>query len=168
MSKFPEQRIGVLVDIQNLYHSAKVLYKKKVNFNLLLKQAASKRKLIRAIAYGITTEERSEKNFFNSLIRAGYELKTKELQIFKDGMKKGDWDVGISIDAIKLAEKLDVIVLVSGDGDFEPLVRYLQYNKGVRVEIMAFKKSSSHLLLEAADDFVDLGQGGNQSKFLKK
>ncbi len=163
MSKFAEQRIGVLVDIQNMYYSSKVLYKKKTNFKEILKSATGDRKLIRAIAYGVKTEEGLEEKFFDSLDKVGYEVKTKDLQIFKGGMKKGDWDVGIAIDAIKLANNLDVIVLVSGDGDYEPLVRYLQYNKGVRVEVMAFKKSSSHLLLDVADDFIDLGEGG---KFL--
>ncbi len=163
MAKFKEQRVGILVDIQNMYYSSKVLYGKKTNFQEILKVATNGRKLIRAIAYGIKTEEGLEEKFFESLSKVGYEVRTKDLQVFRGGMKKGDWDVGITIDAIKLADNLDVIVLVSGDGDYEPLVRYLQYNKGVRVEIMAFKKSSSHLLLEAADDFIDLGKG---SQFL--
>lgn len=156
MSKFPDQRIGVLIDIQNIYYSAKVVYKKKADFSEILKQAIAGRKLVRAIAYGISTEEKSEEKFFESLERAGFEVKSKELQIFKGGMKKGDWDVGITIDAIKLANNLDVIVLVSGDGDYVPLVRYLQFNKGIRVEIMAFGESCSHKLVEEADDFSDL------------
>jgi len=163
MSKFPEQRIGILVDIQNMYYSSKVLYKKKTNFKEILKKATGDRKLIRAIAYGVKTEEGLEEKFFESLEKVGYEVKTKDLQIFRGGMKKGDWDVGIAIDAIKLANNLDVIVLVSGDGDYEPLVRYLQYNKGVRVEVMAFKESSSHLLLDVADDFTNLSE---DQKFL--
>ena len=158
MAKFPEQRVGVLVDIQNMYYSSKVLYKRKTNFKEILKQAVGNRKLIRAIAYGIKTEEGLEEKFFESLVKAGYEVKTKDLQVFRGGMKKGDWDVGITIDAVKLASNLDVIVLVSGDGDYVPLVRYLQYNKGTRVEIMAFKESSSRLLLEVADDFTNLSE----------
>jgi len=157
MAKFKEQRVGVLVDIQNMYYSSKVLYKKKTNFKEILKGATDGRKLIRAIAYGVKTEEGLEEKFFDSLEKAGYEVKSKDLQIFRGGMKKGDWDVGIAIDAIKLANNLDVIVLVSGDGDYQPLVQYLQYNKGVRVEVMAFKKSCSHLLIDVADDFIDLG-----------
>lgn len=165
MSKFPEQRVGVLVDIQNMYYSARVLYKKKTNFKEILKEAVAGRKLIRAIGYGIKTEEETEKKFFESLEKAGYEVMTKDLQIFKGGMKKGDWDVGIAIDAIKLANNLDVIVLVSGDGDYIPLVKYLQFNKGVRVEIMAFKESCSHKLIEEADDFVNLSE---DKKFLMR
>lgn len=165
MAKFTNQRIGVLVDIQNMYYSARVLYKKKVNFKEILKEAVGGRQLIRAIGYGITTEEGLEEKFFESLEKAGYELKTKDLQVFKGGMKKGDWDVGIAIDAIKLANNLDVIILVSGDGDYIPLVNYLQFNKGVRVEIVAFKESCSHKLIEEADDFLNLSE---DKKFLMK
>lgn len=156
MSKFPEQRVGIFIDIQNLYYSAKVLYGKKTNFKEILKNATADRKLIRAIAYGIQTEEKTEGKFFESLENAGYEVKTKDLQIFKGGMKKGDWDVGIAIDAITLAESLDVIVLVSGDGDYIPLINYLRYNKGVRIEIMAFEESASSKLIQESDDFINL------------
>jgi uncharacterized LabA/DUF88 family protein len=146
-----------------MYYSARVLYKKKVNFKEILKDAVSGRQLIRAIAYGIRTEEGLEEKFFESMEKAGFEVQTKDLQIFKGGMKKGDWDVGIAIDAIKLASNLDVIVLVSGDGDYIPLVKYLQFNKGVRVEIVAFKESCSHKLVEEADDFINLSEN---KKFL--
>ena len=165
MAKFSNQRIGVLIDIQNMYYSARVLYKKKVNFKEILKDAVSGRQLIRAIAYGIRTEEGLEEKFFESMEKAGFEVKTKDLQIFKGGMKKGDWDVGITIDAIKLANNLDVIVLVSGDGDYIPLLKYLQFKKGVRVEIMAFKESCSHKLIEEADDFTNLS---DNKKFLMR
>lgn len=163
MAKFPEQRIGVLVDIQNMYYSANAIHKKKTNFGAILKEAVANRKLVRAIAYGVATEEGLEGKFFESLAKQGYEVKTKDLQIFRGGMKKGDWDVGITIDAIKLAEKLDAIVLVSGDGDYIPLVKYLQFNKGVRVEVMAFVESCSKKLQEEADDFINLSQ---DKKFL--
>ena len=162
--KFPEQRVGILVDIQNMYYSAKVLYKKKVNFKEVLKSGVSGRKLIRAIAYGIKTIEGLEKNFFEALQKSGFEVKTKDLQIFPGGAKKGDWDVGMAVDAIKLAEHLDVVVLVTGDGDFIPLVEYLQNTKGCRVEIIAFAESASGKLIESADDFTNLSE--NKRKFL--
>jgi len=162
--KFPEQRVGVLVDIQNMYYSAKVLYKKKVNFKEVLKTAVSSRKLIRAIAYGIKTIEGLEKNFFDALQKSGFEIKTKDLQIFPGGAKKGDWDVGLAVDAIKLAEHLDVVVLVTGDGDFIPLVEYLQNTKGCRVEVIAFSESASGKLAESVDDFTNLSD--NKRKFL--
>ncbi len=160
----PEQRVGVLIDIQNLYYSARILYKKKVNFNSAVKEAVGDRKLIRAIAYGIKTIENLEKNFFEALNKGGIEVKTKDLQIFPDNSKKGDWDVGIAVDAIKLSKNLDVIILMSGDGDFIPLMEYLQGTTGCRVEIVTFAESASAKLIEKADSFINLST--NKKKFL--
>ena len=154
--KHKEQRVGVFIDTQNLYHTAKNIYGCKVNFDQVVKDGLAGRSLTRAVAYVITTESGEEKGFFEALEKMGIETKTKNLQIFSGGAKKGDWDVGIAIDAIKLADKLDVIVLVSGDGDYLPLVSYLQNNKGCLVEVMAFRKTCSSRLIEEADDFIDL------------
>ncbi|MFH1402517.1 MAG: NYN domain-containing protein [Patescibacteria group bacterium] len=154
--KHKEQRIGVFIDTQNLYHSAKNLYHTKVNFKRVMEDAIAGRALIRAIAYVITTEAEEEKSFFEALEKLGIETKTKDLQIFFGGAKKADWDVGIAVDAIKMAPKLDSIILVSGDGDFVPLVEYLKTNEGCQVEVIAFGKSSSAKLIEASDDFLDL------------
>lgn len=156
MIKHREQRVGILIDVSNMYHSAKNLFGKKVNFKQILDQAVADRKLIRATAYVIRTEDREEMPFFEALSKQGFEVKMKDLQIFAGGAKKADWDVGIAIDAIKLADKLDVIVLVSGDGDYLPLVSYLQNNKGCLVEVMAFRQTASSRLIEESDDFTDL------------
>lgn len=164
MAKFSDQRVGVLVDIQNLYYSARVLYSKKVNFKAVLEAGTNERKLIRALAYGIKTTEGMEEKFFEALTKSGYDVMTKDLQIFPDGSRKGDWDVGIAIDAIKMAAKLDVIVLVSGDGDYVHLVEYLQNTFGCRVEVIAFAESASAKLLEKADDFMNLSD--NKKRFL--
>lgn len=161
---FKEQRVGVLVDIQNLYYSAKVLHKKKVNFGAALKACAGERKLIRAIAYGIKTAEGLEEKFFDALGKQGFEVKTKDLQIFAGGAKKGDWDVGIAVDAIKMSKSLDAIVIVSGDGDYIPLVKYIQSTTGCRVEGAAFLESTSGKLVEELDDFINLSE--NKRKFL--
>lgn len=164
MAKFKEQRVGVLVDIQNMYYSARVLFSKKTNFKRILEEAVSERKLIRAFAYGIRTEEGLEEKFFEALENAGYDVKTKDLQIFPGGAKKGDWDVGITVDAVKMAKSMDVIVLVSGDGDYIPLVEYLQNTFGCRVELMAFRESASAKLIETVDEFTDLSD--NKRLFL--
>jgi len=164
MAQFKEQRVGVLVDIQNLYYSARVLYKKKVNFGQLLKLGVGERKLIRAIAYGIKTLEGQEEKFFEALAKQGFEVKTKDLQIFPGGAKKGDWDVGIAVDAIKMSKSLDAIILVSGDGDYIPVVEYIQNTTGCRVEVMAFHESASGKLLEKVDGFIDISE--NKKKFL--
>lgn len=149
------QRIAVLIDVQNLYHSAKNLYKSRVNFRAVLKLAVAQRNLIRAFAYVIKTKSGEEKAFFEALIKLGIETRVKDLQEFHGGMKKGDWDVGITIDAVRIAPAVDTIVIASGDGDFVQLVEYLK-NQGKRVEIIAFGRSSSLKLKEAVDDFLDL------------
>jgi uncharacterized LabA/DUF88 family protein len=154
--KHKQQRVGIFIDAQNLYHSAKNLYKRKVNFGEVVKEALTGRVLIRAIAYVITSEAGDEKGFFDALKKMGIETKTKDLQIFAGGSKKADWDVGMAIDAVKLAPKLDAIVLLTGDGDFIPLVEYLQVNEGCQVEVVSFGRSSSAKLIEKADDFFDL------------
>ena len=163
MIKHAEQRIGILVDVSNMYHSAKNLYNRRVNFKNILTEAVAGRKLIRATAYVIKSDNEDEMNFFEALSQQGFEVKMKDLQTFAGGAKKGDWDVGIALDAIRLADKLDVIILVSGDGDYLPLVSYLQNNKGCLVEIMAFRKTCSARLIEESDDFMDLS---SSPKFL--
>ena len=155
--KHKEQRVGVFIDTQNLYHSARNLYQARVNFGAVLKDAVAGRKLVRAVAYVITTEAGDEKNFFEALTKLGIETKTKDLQIFAGGAKKADWDVGIAVDAIQMSPKLDTVVLVSGDGDYVPLVKYLQ-NSGTQVECVSFGKSTSGKLREAVDDFLDLSE----------
>jgi len=153
---YKQQRVGVFVDVQNLYYSAKNLYHSKINYNGILKEAVNNRSLIRAIAYVIRAAIEEEKTFFDALEKIGFEVKAKDLQIFYGGMKKGDWDVGIAMDAIELASKLDVVVLVSGDGDYLPLVEHLKRSSGCKIEVMAFGRSASSKLKEAADEFIDL------------
>ena len=161
---YKEQRVGVFVDVQNLYYSARNVYKSKVNFRAILMEAIKGRNLIRAIAYVIRADVKDEENFFDALKNLGYEVKEKDLQIFYGGAKKGDWDIGIAMDLIELAPKLDTVVLVSGDGDFVPLVRHLKHALGCYVEVMAFGKSSSQKLIEDADNYLDLDS--DPQKFL--
>jgi len=153
--KQKEQRVAMLIDTQNLYHSARNLYGAKVNFGAILKEAVSGRHLVRAIAYVITTETEDEKSFFEALNSLGIETKTKDIQIFFGGAKKADWDVGLAVDAVRLAPKVDAIILASGDGDFVPLVEYLKF-MGTQVEVITFGRSASGRLREVADDFIDM------------
>jgi uncharacterized LabA/DUF88 family protein len=161
---YKEQRVGVFVDVQNLYYSARYIYKSKVNFRTILKEAVKGRHLIRAIAYVIKADVKDEVNFFDALKNLGYEVKEKDLQVFPGGARKGDWDIGIAMDMIELAPKLDTVILVSGDGDFVPLIRHLKHALGCYVEVMAFGKSSSQKLVEEADNSIDLDS--DPSKFL--
>lgn len=164
--KNEDQRVAVLVDVQNMYYSARSLYDAKVNFGNLMAAAVENRKLVRAVAYVITTgeEDEKEKAFFDALYKAGFDIKQKEIQIFKGGAKKGDWDVGISIDAISMAEKVDSIILLSGDGDYVPLAEYLKLAKGCAVEVVAFGQTCSYKLKEIADFFIDIEK--DPKKFL--
>lgn len=159
--KHPEQRVAILIDTQNLYHSAKNLYRTKVNFGNVVKTALGNRKLIRALSYVVNTESGEESAFFEALEKLGIEIKTKDLQIFYGGAKKADWDVGLAIDAIKLAHKVDAIVLATGDGDFIPLVEYVK-SQGCQVECITFGRSASSRLRETVDDFIDMDENPHQ------
>jgi uncharacterized LabA/DUF88 family protein len=154
--KHKDQRVGVFIDAQNLYHSAKNLYHRKVNFGEILKMAVGDRKLVRAIAYVIASDSEEEKGFFDALVKAGIETKIKDLQVFADGAKKADWDVGLAIDCVKMAPKLDAIIIMSGDGDYIPAIEYMKVAHGCQVEVVSFGRSSSGRLKEATDLFIDL------------
>lgn len=165
MQDHPSQRVGVFVDVQNLYYSARAMHGSNVNFAKLLQNAVGDRQLIRAIAYVIKSEAPKEQGFFDALSKAGLEISSKDIQVFGDGQKKGDWDVGIAVDAIKIADKLDVVVLATGDGDFVPLVNYLKENKGCLVEGISFERSTSAKLLEVLDNHTDLATNPRQFLF---
>jgi uncharacterized LabA/DUF88 family protein len=165
------QRVGIFIDVQNLYHSAKNLYRGRVNYKELLKNLVGGRQLIRAMAYVVKSEgivpvatdhaakvgaKATESSFFEALQDAGLELRLKDLQVWSDGAKKADWDVGMAVDAIRMASFLDVVILVTGDGDFIPLVDYLKWGQGRLVEVAAFRRSASAKLQEAADTFINL------------
>ncbi|OGG38007.1 hypothetical protein A2116_01440 [Candidatus Jorgensenbacteria bacterium GWA1_49_17] len=153
----PSQRVGVFIDVQNVYHSAKNLFNSRVNFKELLKNVIADRHLIRAMAYVVKSETAlGEESFFEALRKTGLELRLKDLLIFSGGAKKADWDVGLAVDAIRMASALDVVVLVTGDGDFVPLVEYLKWGLGKQVEVAAFSRTTSSRLREVADSFTEL------------
>jgi uncharacterized LabA/DUF88 family protein len=176
-AQYPNQRVGIFIDVQNLYHSARNIYHGRVNYEELIKHLVGERQLIRAVAYVVKSEgiidipatrhtpgqgqnaaaeASAEGSFFEALEKAGLELRMKDLQVWADGAKKADWDVGMAVDAIRMSSFLDVIVLVTGDGDFIPLVDYLKWGAGRVVEVAAFRRSASAKLQEAADRFVNI------------
>ncbi len=152
---YREQRVAVFVDVQNMYYSAKNLYSSKVDFGRVLQQAVGPRKLVRAFAYVIKADVGLEKEFFDALDKIGFEVREKELQTFVDGTKKGDWDVGICMDIVRMLPKVDAIVLVSGDGDYYDLLEYSK-SRGVRAEVIAFGKTGSSKLFDSADNVFDM------------
>lgn len=159
--KHPDQRVGVFIDVQNMYYSAKNLYGKKVNFGNIVKEVVGDRKLIRAIAYVVRTESQEEQPFFEALYNLGIETREKDLQVYDSGFKKADWDVGLAVDAIRLAPSLDAVVIVSGDGDYLPLVEYLQKSSGKQVEVAAFAQTTNSRLIAEVDDYLDLSDEPN-------
>lgn len=158
--KHESQRVAVIIDTQNLYHSAKNLHKSRVNFGAVVEQAVAGRQLIRAVSYVVNTESGEESAFFEALEKIGIEIKTKDLQIFYGGAKKADWDVGMAVDAIKIAPKVDAIVFATGDGDFIPAVEYIK-SLGCQVEAITFGRSASSGLRAAVDDFIDMDDDPN-------
>ena len=151
-----DQRVGVFVDVQNMFYSAKHQYNAKLNFASLLEATVRGRRLVRAIAYIVQTPEIDQSAFIAMLKSTGYEVRSKELILRPDGSAKGDWDMGMAIDTIAMAPKLDVIVLVSGDGDFCALVHMLK-SQGVRVEVYAFPHSVAEELKHAATEYYSMG-----------
>jgi len=153
----PGQRVAVLVDAQNLYHSAQSLYTNNIDYSSLLEKSVQGRELTRAIAYVIRADSPEGESFFEALTDIGFETKIKDIKTFSDGSKKADWDLGMSLDAVTLAEHVDTIVLCTGDGDFSRLCSHMRH-EGVRVEVMGFESSTAEELKEAADSFVDLSE----------
>lgn len=161
--KHKEQKVAIFIDVQNLYYSARHLHSRKVNFAEIVKTALAGRKLIRAIAYVVSTKTGEEKPFFEALAKVGIETKEKELQEFFGGAKKADWDVGIAMDMVRISPNVDAVVLVSGDGDYAPVIEYTK-SQGKQAEVIAFGRTTSAKLREASDDFIDLDK--NVRKFL--
>jgi uncharacterized LabA/DUF88 family protein len=153
----PAQRVAVLADAQNLYHTAQSLHSRNVDYDALLSEAVADRELVRALAYVIRADSPEEESFFDALTEIGFETKIKEIRTFGDGSKKADWDVGMSLDAVTLADHVDVVVLCTGDGDFGRLCSHLRH-EGVRVEVMGFSESTADSLVDAADAHVDLSE----------
>lgn len=155
MFKRPDQRVAIFIDTQNMYHSAKHIFSARVNFPAVVAAAVGDRHVIRAIAYVAKSKTGEEQAFFEALTQNGIELKMKDVQEFASGQKKADWDVGMAIDAVAIAPKVDVVVLVTGDGDFVPLIEHLQ-SRGVLCEVVAFDSSTNARLKEIASSFLDL------------
>ena len=151
------QRVAVIADSQNLYHTAHSLHSRNLDYTALLEAAVDDRELVRAIAYVIRAESPAEEDFFEALRDIGFETKIKEIKTFADGSQKANWDLGMCLDAVTLASKVDTVVLASGDGDFERLCTHLRH-EGVRTEVIGFESSTAEELVAAADDFLDMSE----------
>jgi len=157
-SKFvKKETIALFVDSQNLYYSARMGYAAKVNYEKLLRLITGTRNLIKAYAYIVQPPEGDVKPFATSLERIGYIVKTKDVRTRANGSAKANWDMGIALDILGILDRVDTIVLASGDGDFVPLIDFIK-GKNKRVEIFAFPDNTAYDLKEKADRFAPLGE----------
>jgi len=147
-------RVGVFVDVQNMFYAARGV-NARLDFDVLLQTATRNRRLIRAVAYVVEAREIDQSGFIALLRTKRYEVKRKDLKVRSDGSFKGDWDMEIALDALEMADALDVVVLVTGDGDFTGLVQKLK-TRGPRVEVYSFPQNTAKELREAADKFVPI------------
>jgi uncharacterized LabA/DUF88 family protein len=166
----PAERVAVFVDGANLYHSIKNYYRGVLDYGRLLSAAVGGRKLLRATFYIVEKQEADEgpgaRSFVYNLNRFGYKVRSKPLVVHEtttpEGEKsvshKGDWDVGIIVDMVRLADRADTYVLVSGDGDYVEAVEYLQSEKGLRVEAISAAQCTSQTLLDTCDLHTDLSE----------
>ena len=152
-----DARVGVFVDVQNVFYAARQ-FNARVDFEKLLEATVGKRRLIKAIAYVVQSPEVDQTSFVSMLQQKSYEVKRKDLRLRSDGSAKGDWDMGMAIDMIGLADKLDVVVIVSGDGDFVSLVHLLK-TMGPKVEVFSFIHNTARDLVQAADSYYSIDEG---------
>lgn len=149
--------LGIYVDVQNLYYAARDLGG-KVDYKKLKEWIVGSRKLEKANAYIILNLSiPDQRKFLHALENYGFNIRAKSIKTFDNGHQKGNWDLGMAMDMIEDSEHLDIVALVSGDGDFAPVVRMLRKN-GVKVEVYAFLHSLSYELREAADSFFPLSE----------
>jgi len=151
------QRVAILIDVQNMYYAARNLYNSKLEFSRLLQVLIRGRRLTRAIAYIVERPGMEQEKFVEVLRRNGYEVRKKILIERSDGSQKGDWDLGIALDAVSMADKIDSVVLVTGDGDFVNLVHFLM-NRGVRVEIASFPETTALELIRSCSYYHRLNE----------
>jgi uncharacterized LabA/DUF88 family protein len=152
--KESDKRVGVFIDVQNVYYGARRL-KGKLDFDALMESAIVDRRLIQCTAYVVESKEIDQSGFIARLQQKAIEVRRKSLRVRADGSSKGDWDMELALDILDAAANLDIVVLVSGDGDFTSLVKRVK-RIGPRVEVIAFPRNTAKSLLEAADRFQPL------------
>ncbi len=152
------ERVAIFVDVQNVYYTVRDAYKRNFDYNKFWAAATAGRDVVKAVAYAIDRGDQKQREFQNILRAIGFEVKLKPFIQRADGSAKGDWDVGITLDAIEYAEQADVIVLVSGDGDFDLLVTKIREVHGRKVEVYGVPQLTANSLMSAASEFIAIDQ----------
>jgi len=152
------QKLVVLVDVQNIYYTTKQSYDCNFDYNKFWAKATSNRQVMKAVAYAIDRDDEKQRQFQNILRAIGFEVKLKPFIQRVDGSAKGDWDVGITLDAIEYAKEADVVVLASGDGDFDLLVEKIRKDLNVVVEVYGVPKFTSTSLINSASKYIPINK----------
>jgi uncharacterized LabA/DUF88 family protein len=150
------EKVAIFVDVQNVYYTSRQVFKRNFDYNTFWAKATKDREVINAFAYAIDRGDQKQQEFQNILRAIGFEVKLKPFIQRSDGSAKGDWDVGITIDAMESFHDVDVVVLVSGDGDFDLLVNKLRIDKGKRVEVYSVSKLTANTLIQAASEHIPI------------
>lgn len=150
------QTVSILVDVQNVYYTTRQTFNRHFDYNKFWSKATENRKLINASAYAIDRGDEKQRQFQNILRAIGFDVKLKPYIQRADGSAKGDWDVGIALDAMEYAQTSDIIVLVSGDGDFDLLADRLKTNHGCKVEVYGVEKLTATSLVNSASVFIPI------------
>lgn len=151
-------RVALFVDVQNVYYTTRQTYGRNFDYNRFWRRATANRDVVAAQAYAIDRGDEKQRQFQNILRAIGFEVKLKPFIQRQDGSAKGDWDVGITVDVMDIASKVDVVVLVSGDGDFDILVRKIRQEPGVRVEVYGVPALTANSLVQAASEFLPIDE----------
>ncbi|MCO1336762.1 NYN domain-containing protein [Microbulbifer sp. OS29] len=150
------EKVAILVDVQNVYYTCRQIFKRNFDYNKFWLKATDGRDVVKAVAYAIDRGDRKQHEFQNILRSIGFEVKLKPFTQRSDGSAKGDWDVGITIDAMEYSSLVDTIILVSGDGDFDILAHKLRLDRGKKFEVYAVTELTAASLINATSKFTPI------------
>lgn len=150
------KRVAIFVDVQNIYYTMRQAYDAHFDYGAFWRRATADRVLVKATAFAIDRADQKQRQFQHLLRGFGFEVKLKPFISRADGTSKGDWDVGIALDVMDVAASVDIVVLASGDGDFDLLVERLQQRHGIEVEVYGVPQLTAGTLMRAATRFVPI------------
>ncbi|MDB1126244.1 LabA-like NYN domain-containing protein [Vibrio algarum] len=150
------ESVAILVDVQNIYYTTRDRYKSHFDYNAFWRKATANREVLEANAYAIASNNPKQRQFHHILRGIGFNVKLKPFIQRMDGSAKGDWDVGITLDAIELAMQADVIILLSGDGDFDLLAQRIRNKYKKEIEVYGVKDLTAQSLIESVDRFIEI------------
>ncbi|PPD34703.1 MAG: nuclease [Methylomonas sp.] len=153
------QKVAIFADVQNIYYTCRHRYQKHFSYGAFWQQATANRHVVAAFAYAIERGDAKQRGFQHILKDIGFQIKLKPFIQRSDGSAKGDWDVGITLDMLEMAEQVDVVILLSGDGDFQLLLQKVRERYQVESEVYGVATLTAQTLINAADRFVAIEEG---------